>query len=178
MRNMQESLILVDQFGHRTGVANRDVCHQGKGIRHRAFVIFLRASDGRFLVQKRAGSKLGGNCWDVSATSHVRADESYEAAINRCLAHELGIIKPFRPQYQLAYSYRHRLGNSAENEHCSLFLVNYDGQVKANIQEMDEILWVTFSDLRAWYEQDKQQFTQWFAEAFSRMIRIEQELSA
>ena len=56
---MQESLILVDQTGRRTGVAERGVCHQGKGIRHRAFVTFLFTSDGRFLVQKRAACKLG-----------------------------------------------------------------------------------------------------------------------
>ena len=168
---MQESLILVDQTGRRTGVAERGVCHQGKGLRHRAFVTFLFTSDGRFLVQKRAGCKLGGDRWDVSATSHVWANETYGAAINRCLKHELGITAAVRPQYQLAYIYQHQLGGYAENEHCSLFLINYDGPVQGNADEMDEIRWLTFADLSVWFEQDEKQFTQWFAEAFRRMSR-------
>lgn len=166
---MQELLILVDQFGRRTGVAGRDVCHQGKGIRHRAFVTFLFTSDGKFLVQRRAASKLGGNRWDVSATSHVWANESYGAAITRCLKHELGITVPVSPQYQLAYIYQNQLGDCAENEHCSLFLINYDASVQGNADEIDEIRWLTFADLKTWFEQDEKQFTHWFAEAFRRM---------
>lgn len=166
---MQESLILVDQTGRRTGVAERGVCHQGEGVRHRAFVTFLCTSDGKFLVQKRASCKLGGDRWDVSATSHVWANETYGAAINRCLKHELGITAVVRPQYRLAYIYQHQLGDCAENEHCSLFLINYDGPVQGNADEMDEIRWLTFADLKAWFEQDEKQFTHWFAEAFCRM---------
>ena len=166
---MQESLILVDQNGLRTGVAERGVCHQGACIRYRAFVTFLYTSDCKYLIQKRAGCKLGGDRWDVSATSHVWANESYGAAINRCLKHELGITEPVRTQYQLAYIYQHQLGGYAENEHCSLFLINYDGPVQGNTDEMDEIRWLTFADLSVWVEQDEKQFTQWFAEAFRRM---------
>lgn len=166
---MQESLIVVDHTGRRIGVAERSVCHQGEGIRHRAFVTFIFTRDGKCLVQKRAASKLGGNCWDVSATSHVWANESYDAAIRRCLKHELGITETLRPRYQLAYIYQNQLGDCAENEHCSLFFVNYDGPVQGNSDEMDEIRWFTLADLRAWFEQDEKQFTRWFAEAFHRM---------
>jgi isopentenyl-diphosphate Delta-isomerase len=165
---VQESLILVDQTGHRTGVAGRDVCHQGEGIRHRAFVTFLIAKDGKYLVQKRTASKLGGDCWDVSATSHVWANETYGTAITRCLKHELGITVPVSPRYQLAYIYQQQLGHHAENEHCSLFLIDYDGPVQANADEMDEVRWLTFDDLSAWFVHDEKQFTQWFAEAFRR----------
>jgi len=166
---MQESLILVDQVGRRTGVAGRAICHQGKGIRHRAFVTFIINSEGRFLIQKRAACKLGGDRWDVSATSHVWANETYGAAINRCLKHELGITTPVRPQYRLSYIYQHQLGGCAENEHCSLFLIDYDGQVQESAEEMDETRWLTFADLKAWFKRDERQFTQWFAEAFRRM---------
>jgi len=168
---MQEPLILVDQYGRRTGVEDRGICHQGVGLRHRAFVIFLYTDGGKFLVQNRAGSKLGGDSWDVSATSHVLINETYGAAIKRCLNHELGITAPVRPRYQLAYNYQQQIGCHAEYEHCSLFLIYYDGQVKENASEMDEIRWVTFEELSSWFEMDEQQFTPWFAEAFRRMIR-------
>ena len=168
-KTMQELMILVDPFGRRTGVAGRETCHRGGGMRHRAFVVFLYTDDGRLLVQKRAASKLGGNRWDVSATSHVRAGETYTAAIARCLQHELGIDTPVSCEYRLAYSYLNRLGDCAENEHCSLFLVNYQGAIRLNAAEMDEVRWLDVAELRQWFEGDEQQFTHWFAEAFRRM---------
>jgi isopentenyldiphosphate isomerase len=36
---------------------------------------------------------------------------------------------------------------------------------------MDEVRWLTFEDLKNWFEMDPQQFTPWFAEAFRRMMR-------
>jgi len=166
---MPESLILVDRFGRRTGVANRDECHRGEGMRHRAFVIFIFTGDGRVLVQKRVRRKLGGGRWDVSATSHVCANESYDAAISRCIHHELGITAVVRPVYRLAYIYHQQLGDSAEYEHCSLFLMNYDGVVNVNASEADEIRWVEYTELKRWFEQDENRFTSWFAQAFYRM---------
>ena len=169
---MQESLILVDQFGRRIGVANRDACHRGEGVRHRAFVTFVISAKGEFLVQKRAANKLGGDRWDVSATSHVRANETYGAAIARCLSHELGITQAVQQRYQLAYVYQNQLGGYAENEHCSLFLVDYDGPVEANAAEIDEIRWLPLVELRQWFEADESLFTHWFAEAFRRMVPL------
>jgi isopentenyl-diphosphate delta-isomerase len=169
---MMEWLVLVDELGHRVGVADRRVCHQGHGIRHRAFVVFLFTRDGSLLVQKRTGSKLGGGRWDVSATSHVRVGESYNAAIGRCLRHELGITDSVRPQYLLAYTYQAQLGHSAENEHCSVFVINYNKSVKGNPQELDDLRWVKISELQKWFERDSNLFTAWFAEAFRRLNRL------
>lgn len=138
-------------------------------MRHRAFVIFVISSDGRILVQKRARCKLGGGRWDVSATSHVRVHETYAAAISRCLQHELGIVAALRPEYRLAYNYHQQLGGSAENEHCSLFLLKHDGVVRVNASEIDEIRWIKYTELNDWFEQDEDQFTCWFAQAFHRM---------
>jgi isopentenyldiphosphate isomerase len=51
-------------------------------------------------------------------------------------------------------------------------MVPYDGPVKANAGEIDEIRWLTPVDLREWFEKDASRFTYWFAEAFCRMIRL------
>ncbi len=169
---MSEILVLVDQFGHRTGVAERSLCHQGEGLRHRAFVIFLVSTKGEILVQRRAGNKLGGNSWDVSATSHVRADENYGPAIQRCLKRELGITELVNPRYRLSYDYQNQLGDSAENEYCSVFMINYDGDIIENKQEMDETRWVLIDDLKSWFQQDESQFTKWFSDAFHRLMMV------
>lgn len=166
---MKESLILVDQFGRRTGVAERQECHRGAGLRHRAFVTFLQSRQGELLLQKRAANKLGGSRWDVSATSHVRADEDYASAIKRCLRFELGVEADLSPRYQLAYVYQDKIGQHAENEYCSLFLLDFDGPIEANRLEMDETRWISPVKLRTWFEKAPDQFTSWFSQAFSRM---------
>ncbi|MBL3589005.1 MAG: NUDIX domain-containing protein [gamma proteobacterium endosymbiont of Lamellibrachia anaximandri] len=168
---MQESLILVDEFGNRTGTAGRGDCHLGQGVRHRAFVTFLSDPAGRLLIQKRQGSKLGGGRWDVSATSHVRSNETFAAAIRRCLSHELGIADGLVPRYLLSYTYLEQLDGRAENEYCSLFVLPYDGPVVANLEELESYRWVSVSELLDWYRSDSVGFTLWFGEAFERMVR-------
>jgi isopentenyl-diphosphate delta-isomerase len=168
---MREHLVLVDEFGFRTGTADRHECHTGEGIRHLAFVVFLFDKQARLLVQKRNHHKLGGNLWDVSATSHVRSNETYATAIQRCLSHELGIDATLRPEYLLSYTYLETLGAWAENEFCSLFCTAYEGAIKANPQELDEYHWISFKALTNWYCADRGRFTRWFGEAFERLRR-------
>ena len=168
---MRERLVLVNEFGVRTGTADRIECHTGLGIRHLAFVILLLDSQSRVLIQKRHQHKLGGNLWDVSATSHVRFNETYASAIQRCLSHELGIDANLRPEYLLSYTYLESLGDRAENEFCSLFCMPYGGSITPNPEELDECRWVPVTQLANWYRTDPGRFTRWFGEAFERLQR-------
>ncbi len=172
---MLESLILVDDFGHRSGTAERVDCHIGQGMRHRAFVTFLSDSNGSLLIQKRQTHKLGGGRWDVSATSHVRSNETFAAAIRRCLAHELGITQAISSAYLLSYTYIEHLGSHAENEFCSLFRISYYGEIIANPDELIEHRWVPVAQLTEWYRSDSKLFTQWFGEAFERFLSHSEE---
>ena len=170
---MDESLILVDEFGNRNGTAERSACHLGQGIKHRAFVTFLQDANGRLLIQKRHRSKLGGGNWDVSATSHVRSNETYAAAIRRCLLHELGVDKPITPNYLLSYSYLDRLGDRSENEYCSLFILGFTGTISPNPDELEDYRWLSVAELADWFQSDDRLFTRWFGEAFARLLRLQ-----
>ena len=74
-----ELLILVDENDNETGWDTKDVCHNGNGILHRAFSIFIFNDKQELLLQKRSQDK---RLWPLflsnSCCSHPRKGESYE----------------------------------------------------------------------------------------------------
>ena len=52
-----ELLILVDADDQETGGLNKSACHDGEGILHRAFSVFLFNAQGELLLQQRAAGK-------------------------------------------------------------------------------------------------------------------------
>src|SRR2546428_10920135 len=80
----EEILIRVDDKDNQVGTDTRENCHLGRGLRHRAYVVFL-FHGGRLLLQRRSREKLlwPGDC-DVSYTSHDHPGETnLEAALGR-----------------------------------------------------------------------------------------------
>ncbi len=163
-----ETLILVDDNDRELGFASREECHAGRGRRHRAFVIFLFNKKKELLVQFRAASKLGGSRWDVSCTSHVRKGETYDSAAERCMLTELGMKTPVKKV--LAYVYEELYKDHAENEHCALFIGNYDGSLKPNKEEMEKIEWMKLGKLSKDMKADSQQYTKWLRIAVEQFL--------
>ena len=54
----EESLILVDPRDSIIGYENKEKCHQGEGLLHRAFSIFIFNDETQLLIQKRSAEKL------------------------------------------------------------------------------------------------------------------------
>ena len=52
-----ERLILVDPDDNETGFLSKAECHDGDGVLHRAFSVFLFNSNGELLLQQRAAGK-------------------------------------------------------------------------------------------------------------------------
>lgn len=167
---MTETLILVDDNDNEIGTASREECHAGKGLRHRAFVIFLFNKKNELLVQLRSAKKLGGERWDVSATSHVRKGETYDSAAARCLRHELGIIQELRLEKALSYVYTEQYEGHAENEFCTLLIGDYDGAIDPNPEEMDEVRHVRLSDIAEEIKNSTHDYTKWLRVAVERFL--------
>jgi len=54
----------VDAEDRQTGTLSKAECHDGDGVLHRAFSVFLFDDDGRLLLQKRAsGKRLWPGYW-------------------------------------------------------------------------------------------------------------------
>ena len=87
-----EELILVDRADNEIGFISKADAHDGAGILHRAFSLFLFNDEGELLVQQRApGKRLWGGYWSNSCCSHPRRGESMLTATGRRLEEELNL---------------------------------------------------------------------------------------
>ena len=68
-----EELILVDTQDHELGYCSKAQCHDGDGVLHRAFSLFVFDRRGRVLLQQRSAQKrLWPLYWSNSCCSHPR----------------------------------------------------------------------------------------------------------
>ena len=72
----EELLILVDEEDQVLGHDTKENCHQGEGILHRAFSLFLFNDRKQLLLQQRSEQKpLWPMYWSNSVCSHPRKGE-------------------------------------------------------------------------------------------------------
>lgn len=157
-----EELILVDKNDVEIGSMSKARCHDGDGILHRAFSLFIFNPDGELLLQKRSDSKrLWPLVWSNSCCSHPRKGESMDEAIGRRLEEELGLSTTLEFVYKFSYQARYgELGS--ENELCSVFLGRCDQKVRTNQSEIAECRFIMPRDLLAEISVSDDRFTPWF----------------
>lgn len=170
MQDKTEILVLVDENDNELGVETRERCHSGKGLRHRAYVVFL-FNNKRLLLQQRSKEKLlWPGYWDVSFTSHVYPGETYIEAARRRGRDELGIdIKELKEVY--SFVYWAPFGKYSENEYCKLFVGDFDGKLSPNPHEIMNIRFVTLNELGRELDKNKEVYTPWLRLAFEGFIK-------
>jgi isopentenyl-diphosphate Delta-isomerase len=166
-----DSLILVDEADRGVGYLSKALCHQGRGILHRAFSLLIFNGSGELLLQQRSASKrLWPLYWSNSCCSHPRSAETMEAAIKRRLYEELGLRCPlhflFKFQYQAQFD-----ATGAENELCSVFIGRSTESVISNTDEIHAWRWVGAEDLQAEMAGGAGNFTPWFMLEWAKVWR-------
>jgi isopentenyl-diphosphate delta-isomerase len=156
-----EQLILVNSDDSEAGFLDKGQCHDGDGILHRAFSLFIFNGRGELLLQQRAsGKRLWPLYWANSCCSHPRKGESMPEATQRRLADELGIQA--RLEFVYKFSYQARFGDKgSEKELCSVFLGRSDDPVRPNPTEIAAIRHVPASVLAKELQTSPQAFTPW-----------------
>jgi isopentenyl-diphosphate delta-isomerase len=157
-----EELILVNTDDRETGHLSKAGCHDGEGVLHRAFSIFLFNDAGELLLQQRATSKrLWPGFWSNSCCSHPRRGESMEVATQRRLGDELNARAAL--EYAYKFRYQARFGDlGSEHELCHVFLGRLQSTVKANDEEIAAIRFVCAEDLDAELAASPELYTPWF----------------
>jgi len=157
-----EQLILVDDRDCELGALDKGLCHDGDGILHRAFSLFLFNPEGGLLLQQRAADKrLWPMFWSNSCCSHPRRGESMSIATRRRLADELNIDATLEFVYK--FSYQARYGDAgSEHELCSVYLGRCRGEVIANRSEIAAIRYVNSEALADELRRSPELFTPWF----------------
>ena len=169
----KQQLLLVDEDDNFAGLyADKQKCHYGKGLHHRAFVALLQNKKGEVLLQKRK-HKLWDGYWDLTAISHVLHlpdhNETYEEAALRSLKREVGISK-VKLQKTGAFNYFAKEGKHCENEYCAILIGNYDGEVKINLEVVYEYKWIDRDKFITDVLENQNKYTPWARLAVSKLF--------
>ena len=135
---------VVDENGNVIGTAPRNVCHGEPSLVHRAAHVLVFNTEGQILLQLRSKDKdIQPGKWDTSVGGHLGVGETYEDAAEREMEEELGISGA-----ELRYLYDYPLRNYVESENIRSFYIVYDGAVKHQPEEIDEVRWWTVEDIK------------------------------
>jgi isopentenyl-diphosphate delta-isomerase len=164
-----EELILVDDSDHVVGHLSKGACHDGAGVLHRAFSIFVFNRDGELLLQRRSSDKrLWPLFWSNSCCSHPRRGETMDQAVQRRLQQELGMASEleylFTFRYQASYE---DLGS--EHEICWVYIGLSEDEPRPNPNEVAEHRWIKPVRLDDELEADPTRFTPWFQMEWPRV---------
>ncbi len=164
-----EELILVDTNDRETGYLSKGECHDGDGVLHRAFSLFLFNARGELLLQQRAGGKrLWPLHWSNTCCSHPRRGEDMPRATARRLEQELGISAALEFVYK--FSYQARFGDlGAEHELCWVYLGRSNEEPRPNDTEIAALRYVAPGDLDAELAARADAFTPWFRMEWRRL---------
>jgi len=174
-----EKLFLVDKNDNVIGFEEKEKCHQGKGILHRAIFVLIFNSKKEFLLTQRSKYKpLWPLIWDGACASHPRyPKESYLDCAKRRLKEELGVSLSalkylFKFYYQASYK---NLGS--EKEICAVFVGVYDGKIKPNKKEIADWRWVDFKKLEEEIKENPEKFSPWLKKTlkkinFSKILKL------
>jgi isopentenyl-diphosphate delta-isomerase len=165
----RELLILVNPEDQETGNLSKAECHDGDGVLHRAFSVFLFNAGGELLLQQRSAAKrLWPMFWTNTCCSHPRQGESLELATSRRLHQELGTSSGLEFVYK--FSYQARFGDQgSENELCSVYLGRLEQPAVANEVEIAALRYLSPAALDEEISAAAERFTPWFKLEWQRL---------
>lgn len=165
----EEPLILVDEADREIGFLSKGGCHDGDGVLHRAFSLFIFNSDGELLLQQRSAEKrLWPRFWSNSCCSHPRRGESMDVATRRRLEQELGMAADFEHVFTFQYHARY-LDLGSESEVCHVFVGLCDDPPRPNSTEIAAVRWITPDELDREFLERPEALTPWFAQEWPRV---------
>jgi isopentenyl-diphosphate delta-isomerase len=164
-----EKLIVVNKDDEELDYKTKAECHQGHGILHRAFSIFIFNDKLQLLLQQRSEQKLlWPMFWSNSCCSHPRKGEIYKIATKRRLKEELGLETPLIYLYK--FQYQASFGSiGSENELCSVFIGKTNETVSINQNEIAEWKFVDLNLMDEILQQEAQVYTPWFKMEWMRL---------
>jgi len=169
---MNEKLLIVDKNDKFLRYANKEKCHQGKGILHRAFSVYIFNNKGQLLIQKRSRQKpLWPGYWANSCCSHPRKGEEYVDAGERRLAEELGFTCPLSIADKFEYQANY-INIGSENEMCVILTGEYNGKVKPNRKELSHYKWVDPHKLINDFKKNPDEYSPWLKIGLKKLLKI------
>ncbi len=171
--NNSEKIVLVDLDDRIIGSETKARIHK-EGLLHRAFSIFI-LDDTRMLLQKRNNDKYhSGGLWSNACCSHQREREMLDDAVHRRLNEELGLDCSLSEVFSFVYRTVFENGLT-EYEYDHVFVGKYSGTININYEEVSEVKWFEFEELKKLMQGNPELFSSWFIIAAPRIMRIVEE---
>ncbi len=165
-----EHVVLVDNNDNEIGLVEKTIAHVHPIQRHRAFSIFILNDKDQLLIQKRGHLKhTWPGFWSNSCCSHPGPKEKTLLAAKRRLEEELGFTcdLEFLFKFEYAANYNQDWG---EHELDHVFVGYYNGLVRPNPMEVDDVRFIDLDKLRLDMNKNHDRFTPWFKLCFQRFL--------
>ena len=164
-----ERLIRVNSRDEPLGFLEKRACHDGGGLLHRAFSLFVRNAAGELLLQRRHPSKrLWPDYWSNTCCSHPRAGEEMDAAVRRRLREEVGLTADLR--FAFKFEYRAEFGDAGvEHELCWVYVGETTDAPTINTSEIGAWRWIAPADLDRELAERPDAFTPWLRIEWARL---------
>jgi isopentenyl-diphosphate delta-isomerase len=164
-----EPLVLVNAVDDEVGVASKQRCHDGEGLLHRAFSVFLFSPEGEVLLQQRSGQKrLWPGAWSNACCSHPRRGESIGGAVHRRLREELALEAQVHFLFKFRYHARYHAAG-AEHEICHVYAGALTGRPAVNPNEVAATTLMAASALDRDLADRPEFYTPWLRLAWARV---------
>ena len=165
-------IVIVDENDNAIGEEDKEKCHDGAGILHRAFLAMVFNKSGELLLTRRSErKKLWPGYWDGTVASHLYKGEDYEQASKRRLREEIGLTATV-VKYAFKFHYKAGYENiGTEHEICAVTIVrgvNFDS-LTPNGDEISEIMSIDPRLLREEFGRRKRSYAPWLILAFNHM---------
>ncbi len=176
-----EMLLVVDEHDNVIGEEEKERCHDGEGILHRAFLAMVFDMHGNIVLARRSDSKrLWPGYWDGTVASHVTRGENYLSSTRRRLREEIGletdlITYLFKFRYQVAYK-----NAGAEHEICGVTMVERvnPADLSPDPAEISELKLLSLEQLAAEVRDNSGSYTPWLILALDEITKREIPLFA
>ena len=157
---MGEILCVVNENDKLIRSEKREIIHNSK-LWHRGVHVFIENEKGEIPLQERSAKKdKYPLALDCSISEHVRYGEGYEICAKRGLKEELDIKEVYLKE---CAHFRMKYGEY-DYMICKLFYCKYDGEIKINKEEINEIIYFTKYELKRRLEKNDEKFAPWTRE--------------
>ena len=169
-----EHVVLLDETGHPTGVADKLTVHGPDTPLHLAFSCYVFDDQGRFLLTRRAWSKrTWPGVWTNSCCGHPLPGEAVADGVRRRLRDELGVEVTDLELVLPGFRYRAEMANGVvENEMCPVFRARLAGSPRPNPEEVAEIDWVDWPSFAAAVREGSREVSPWCALQVERLAEL------
>jgi isopentenyl-diphosphate Delta-isomerase len=147
-RQAAAQVVTVDESGTITGVADvRDV-HRPPGQLHLAVSVQLVDEDDRWIVQRRAASKLiFPSFWANSCCTHPKPGEALHDAASRRVSEELGFrVLHLEHCGSFVYNAYDAVSGMVEHELDHVYVGRVAGAARPAVTEVDELAQLSLRD--------------------------------